>query len=167
MQNGKKMADAFKITTSKRPFCALYYESMYKKYLENPASVGESWRSYFENKKASTINQSSIMTDNGSLDIDALAERIIARVGSTSTGGISNQQASDISNAMNLIRAYQTIGHEKAKTDPLRLIETYGNIMQIGKQKKLNTKRLDYRFHGFTDDSLNKELFLDNYKNLN
>lgn len=157
------LPNMLKMTSNHRSFCALYYESMYKKYLENPNSVSESWRSYFENKSSLNTHQPSVSAGQGNIDIDALASKISAKIGKTSGGGISNQQASDISNAINLIRAYQTVGHEKAKTDPLRLLETYGDSMQIGKRKKLNTRRLDYRFHGFTDESLEKELHLDNY----
>ena len=153
-----------KKAVARRYFCALYYENLYKKYLQDPNSVDEAWRIYFESRKQSAASMpSNISTSGGSVDIDALVDRISSRLGQTAVSGISNQQASDISNATNLIRAYQSVGHEKATTDPLKLLETYGDVMQIGKRKKLNVKRLDYRFHGFTEESLDKELYLDNY----
>ena len=153
-----------KKAVARRYFCALYYEKLYKKYLQDPNSVDEAWRIYFESRKQSAASMpSNISTSGGSVDIDSLVDRISSRLGQTAVSGISNQQASDISNATNLIRAYQSVGHEKATTDPLKLLETYGDVMQIGKRKKLNVKRLDYRFHGFTEESLDKELYLDNY----
>ena len=155
--------DAVKKTFNRRYFCALYYERLYKKYLENPNSVDEAWRIYFEKKKHGTTSVPSAISTQGAIDLDELITKITSKLGQTRSGGISNQQASDISNATNLIRAYQTVGHEKAKTDPLKLLDTYGDMMQIGKRKKLNIKRLDYRFHGFTDESLDKELYLDNH----
>jgi 2-oxoglutarate dehydrogenase E1 component len=111
----------------------LYYEEMYRKYLEDPNSVGQAWREYFENKDSGAASQSL-----GGTNIDALADKIAQRIGGASTGSGSSQSASEVARVLNLYRSYQTVGHEKANTDPLKLMEAYGNVMQIGKRKKLN-----------------------------
>jgi 2-oxoglutarate dehydrogenase E1 component len=148
-----------KMASTKRGFCALYYEKLYKQYLNDPKSVEEAWRLYFEQKESGTgtSGQAAI----GHLDIDSLAEQIARKIGGSSAESSSNQNASEISGVINLVRAYQTVGHEKAKTDPLELYETYGNIDQNGRRQRQNIDRLDYRFHGFTDVDLDKEYYID------
>lgn len=148
-----------KIASTKRGFCALYYEKLYKKYLQDPKSVDEAWRLYFEQKESGTAGHSNAASSH--FDIDSLAEQIAKRIGGSSTGSSSGQDASEITRVLNLVRSYQTVGHERAKVDPLELYETYGNILQVGRRRKVNTQRLDFRFHGFTDDHLNKEYFID------
>lgn len=154
-----------KMTTSNRSFCALYYEKLYKKYLQDPKSVDEAWRQYFEQKEngAKGGNLSSLNVGSSSLDIDSLADRIAQKIGrsSVSSSGSVEREASDAARALNIIRAYQSVGHEKAKTDPLKLYETYGDIMQVGKKKKSNIKRLDPKFHGFSEAQLDHEYFID------
>lgn len=150
-----------KMAGSRRGFCALYYEKLYKKYLEDPNSVGEAWRRYFENKESGLGGNGSAAL--GHLDVDTLAEKIAQRIGgAVTTGGApSTQSSSDVTRVLNLVRAYQTVGHEKAKTDPLKLYEIYGNVLQIGKKKKRNTQRLDHRFHGFDDQALDSKFHID------
>jgi 2-oxoglutarate dehydrogenase E1 component len=152
----KLSATQSKTAVANRHFTALYYEEMYRKYLEDPNSVGQAWREYFENKDSGAASQSLDGTN-----IDALADKIAQRIGGASTGSGSSQSASEVARVLNLYRSYQTVGHEKANTDPLKLMEAYGNVMQIGKRKKLNKERLEYRFHGFSDDHLNHKYYVD------
>lgn len=157
VQKALKLQTSFtKSVTSKRAFCALYYEDMYKKYMHDPNSVPESWRLYFENKSAG----SSTGAISGG-DVNQLADAIASRLGGSSVSSGSSQNASEVARVLNLVRSYQTVGHEQANTDPLKLMETYGHVMQIGKKKKMNKQRLDYRFHGFTDEHLDKEYYID------
>jgi len=149
-----------KMSAPNKGFCALYYEKLYRKYLEDPKSVDVAWRTYFEEKNGG--NSGSGSGGVGSTDIDALADKIAERLGGS--GGSSKAGAHEVSAAtrvLGLVRSYQTVGHEDAKTDPLNLQEVYGNTLQIGKRKQKNTKRLDHRFHGFTDQQLENEYSVD------
>jgi 2-oxoglutarate dehydrogenase complex dehydrogenase (E1) component-like enzyme len=40
------------MSSPNRDFCALYYEKPYRKYLDDPNSVDEAWRRYFEQKES-------------------------------------------------------------------------------------------------------------------
>lgn len=133
---------------------------MYRKYLDDPNSVDEAWRRYFEQKESGATSNGHSSSLN--VNIDDLAERIASRLGTTNVkGGASIADISASTRILSLVRSYQTVGHEKAQIDPLKLQETYGNILQIGKVKKTNVKRLDYRFHGFTEQQLDNEYHID------
>jgi 2-oxoglutarate dehydrogenase E1 component len=148
---------------TKRNFCAVYYEEMYLKYMENPNSVTKDWRAYFEGKESSETGYGG-KASYGSIDGDALAEAVASKIGNVS-GVDSSQTASEVVRILNLVRSYQTVGHEKAKLDPLKLREIYGNIYQIGKRKRSNVVQLDYRFHGLADEHLDKEYSIhENFK---
>lgn len=153
-----------RMVSSKRGFCALYYEKLYRKYLEDPKSVDEAWRIYFENKESGNFPSRGSSGGSLNINVDQLADKIASRLGS-SGGAVSATSVSEASRLINLVRAYQTVGNEKANLDPLNLQETYGNVLQIGKKKKRNTKRLDYHFHGFTDEDLKKDFHIDSQYN--
>ncbi|CAI2374917.1 unnamed protein product [Moneuplotes crassus] len=156
--------------TGQRNFTALYYEELFKKYMKDPTSVSPEWRSYFENKdesalfptKPQRLPEISRGPSTASNELVSLFSQLIGKGGIAATG---SQNVTEVARVLNLYRSYQTVGHEKASLDPLELRKTYGNILQLGKRKRDNTERLDYRFHGFTDDQLENEIFIDsNYQ---
>jgi 2-oxoglutarate dehydrogenase complex dehydrogenase (E1) component-like enzyme len=84
-----------------------------------------------------------------------------AVLANSSSRSCRDQTLTEATRILNLYRSYQTVGHEKAKVEPLQLIRKYGTKIQIGKRKRLNIERLDYRFHGFTDEQLDQEYYVD------
>lgn len=148
---------ALKMSVNSRGFCALYYEKLYKKYLADPNSVDEAWRRYFENKEV----HSSTGAVGGHIDVSSLADQIAQRLSSSniSTGStMSEQDSSNIAKVLNIVRAYQTVGHEKAKTDPLNLQEKLGDIMQVGKRKKVRFIRSPIFVHRKTFKDLSQNI---------
>lgn len=140
----------------------------FKKYMRDPNSVSPEWREYFESKDSTALEgpprytqPSSSSSSTSSSSTDQLIQ-VLSQVLSSKVDVGTTQSATKVARVLNLYRSYQTVGHEKAKTDPLKLLDTYGNILQIGKRKKNNTERLDYRFHGFSDTQLEKEIFIGN-----
>ena len=152
---GSVYANRSKMQLNQRKFCALYYEKLYRQYLQDPNSVDEAWRLYFENKEAFNGAATS------SLDVSTLADQIAQKIGSVSSAG-GEQQSSDIIKIVNIVRAYQTVGHEKAQIDPLKLEETLGDVLQVGKVKQKNIARLSHKYYGFSDAQLDKEYYIDN-----
>lgn len=133
--------------------------------MKDPTSVSPEWRSYFESKdesalfptKTERLPEISRGPSNASNELVTLFSQLIGKGGVAAT---SSQNVTEVARVLNLYRSYQTVGHEKASLDPLELRKTYGNILQLGKRKRDNTERLDYRFHGFTDDQLENEIFI-------
>ena len=153
--------NAAKLAATNRGFCALYYEKLYRQYLQDPNSVDEAWRLYFEKKEQGGGAASSAAISG--TDVNTLADLITQKLGSTtvSSGGMSESQASDVGKVLNLVRAYQTVGHEKSQVDPLKLEETLGDTLQVGKRKIKNIDRLSPAYHGFSDAQLEKVYFID------
>lgn len=123
---------------------AVYLEQMYEVYKTNPDKVDASLATYFRN------------VDNG---LDAgqafqpypgLTTQLSAASSSVAAGhNISETKAAaDTINLLQLIRAYQTRGHEQANLDPL------------GITKPSDLPDLDYRTYGFTEADLERQFDL-------
>lgn len=125
--------------------------------MKDPSKLTKEWKEYFDNKDTATSTHSSPQTGTnaGSQELERVLGELLKN-----TGGGSEQSATEATRIQNLYRSYQSVGHEKAKVEPLQLLKKYGTMLQIGKRKRLNIERLDYRFHGFTDDQLDKEYFI-------
>lgn len=89
---------------AKRNFSAMYYEEMYKKYIQDPNNVTEEWRAYFEGKDTDQNNNSRSSFAN--INADALAQAIAKKLGNVSKAG-STEDASEVTRILNLVRAYQ------------------------------------------------------------
>ena len=62
---------------------------------------------------------------------------------------------------MQLIQAYQTVGHVKADVDPLNLKEVTQNKRDLLKEFSPTLFALDIQKYGFTQEDLKKEYFID------
>ena len=66
---------------------------------------------------------------------------------------------------MMMVRMFQAKGHLNAQVDPLELEETYqhfeGFTEKFKSPKAFMRTLLDYKYYGFTDEDLNKEIFID------
>lgn len=92
-----------------------FVESLYESYCENPLSVDESWRVYFDeiNNNTNENNHSKIKEKFLSLTNNRNFQSNIS---------LSNPTGNDKSiNVMELINSYRLLGHLKAKIDPLNL----------------------------------------------
>ena len=132
---------------------------LYERYLENPASVDASWAAAFAElnddadaiqkdvSKASWAKSTTKILGQGAggepenkgYSVDVLS------------GEHATQAARNSVRARILIRSYRVRGHLNAQFDPLGLIGAGGH------------KELDYKNYGFTDDDLDKPIFLDTY----
>jgi len=121
---------------------AAYVEQQYEAYKKDPNSVHVSWRAYFDG------------VDKGA------APGAAHRLPPTITGGAqfapsstvyTSAQISDFKDhtqIVNLVRAYQKLGHIAADLDPLNM------------DQKKSLPELDYRTYGFTEADLEREFQL-------
>lgn len=116
-----------------------FTEELYQRYLENPASVDEQWRSYFES-----------FSENG---LNSIAKPVWERDSIFHSRGGDNQRVSTEFAQENMaelqdrldqfLRAYRTRGHEAASLDPLG-------------QKPPRPPELNPESYGFNESHLSK-----------
>ena len=133
---------------------APYVAELYFKYTQNPKSIDESWKSFF-----SSLNEDelSIISDFGGPEwkkrdtnvIDDISFDKVVR--SSSAVDFNNFKTSTLDSirALRLIRAYRINGHLIANLDPLNL------------HKKNYHPELDYKSYGFSENDLDREIFID------
>ncbi len=120
---------------------APYVEEMYENYLENPGSVSETWRSYFDALQHVPAVDGSDARDVPHLPvINAFAER--AKQGGTrvvvAAGADSDLGRKRVA-VQQLIAAYRNVGSRWADLDPLKRTE------------RDHIPELDPAFYGFSD----------------
>ncbi len=133
-----------------------FVEELFEKYLQDPASVSEDWRLFFENARG----------QNAAQELKAVAgaswcPKTKKIIGVLSDEEIKSQAAAKEKSAKNtsdasvranmLIRAYRTRGHFLANLDPLELEEKKS-------PEALNLSHLNY---GFTDADLDQTIKID------
>jgi 2-oxoglutarate dehydrogenase E1 component len=124
-----------------------FIAELYARFLEDPASVDESWRRFF-----------SEIGDDASAALGELRRPSWARqpptIGNGATAGLDaealRRATSDSIRALQLIRAYRVRGHLEADLDPL------------GLDKRGPYPELDYRSYGFSKGDLDREIFISN-----
>ncbi len=119
---------------------APYVEEMYENYLNNPGSVPDSWREYFDNLQHLPAVDGSQAKDVPHLPvINAFAER--AKAGGTSVvyANADAEMGRKRTAVQQLIAAHRTVGHQWADLDPLKRAE------------RPNIPELEPSFYGFTD----------------
>lgn len=123
-----------------------YIEPLYEDYLQNPNSVPEQWRDYFDKLPSNSIKKD--------IPLEPVREQFlnlnsIKRKNQTqSTTNLQNNQNNKQAKVLMLITAYRLRGHQIAKLDPLNL------------HKNINASDLDYRYHGLEDSDLNTEFYV-------
>src|SRR5580704_7382914 len=128
---------------------AEFIAELYARYLDDPTSVDDSWRRFF-----AEIGDEKVQ---GGPDWGRPAPRMIgngAGNGAAAAGIAASAEAVprdsiiDSIRALNLIRAYRVRGHLDAALDPL------------GLQGRPSDPELDYRYWGFAEADLDREIFI-------
>ena len=150
-----------------------YIEKLYAKFVENPSSIPDSWRQFFEglgdSKNNITNNQGPSWApsnikyiSNGNLDIyekylpknlneSSIKEKIVEKNKNLSSNDKLDVERSTIDSvrAIMMIRAYRIRGHLIADLDPLEL------------QEKNYHPELNPETYGFKKEDRNRKIFLD------
>ena len=128
-----------------------FIADLYARFLDDPASVDESWRRFFTE-----------IGEDGSVALAELRAPSWERAPEPPTGNggtvavtvpdatALRRATSDSIRALQLIRAYRVRGHLEADLDPL------------GLDKRGPYPELDYRSYGFSEADLDREIFLNN-----
>ena len=151
-----------------------YIEKLYAKYVENPASIPDSWRQFFEglgdqknniieNQGPSWAPSNIKYISNGDLDVyekylpknlngNSIKEKITEKNKTLSGDEKVDVERSTIDSvrAIMMIRAYRIRGHLIADLDPLQL------------QEKHYHPELNPETYGFKKEDRNRKIFLDN-----
>ena len=133
---------------------APYVAELYFKYTQNPKSIDESWKSFFSSLNEDEI---SIIADFGGPEwkkrgtnvIDDISFDKVVRSSSSVDFNSFKTSTLDSIRALRLIRAYRINGHLIANLDPLNLHE------------KNYHPELDYKSYGFSENDLDREIFID------
>jgi 2-oxoglutarate dehydrogenase E1 component len=133
---------------------APYVAELYFKYTQNPKSIDESWKSFFSSLNADEL---SIISDFGGPEwkkrdtnvIDDISFDKVVRSSSSVDFNSFKTSTLDSIRALRLIRAYRINGHLIANLDPLNLHE------------KIYHPELDYKSYGFSENDLDREIFID------
>ena len=127
---------------------SLYAEEMYERYLQDPQSVEESWRVYFENE---------------TMDETAIRPTIATPPKQKPNAQDNLPASSDSLGVAHLIRAYQVNGHLAAKLDPLGIYNPDAfpyrpsNLMDLSSTDGWPPE-LTIEYHGFTEQDLDRRL---------
>ena len=133
---------------------APYVAELYFKYTQNPKSIDDSWKSFFSSLNEDEI---SIIADFGGPEwkkrdtnvIDDISFDKVVRSSSSVDFNSFKTSTLDSIRALRLIRAYRINGHLIANLDPLNLHE------------KNYHPELDYKSYGFSENDLDREIFID------
>ena len=147
---------------------AVYIETQYARYRADRNSVSEDWRRYFDDVAKDDSGEPAIRpswgradwppTPNGEMTAVfdgnwGVAEKVVSdKIAARSPGASAEeiQQATrDSLRALMLIRTYRIRGHLAADLDPLRLGE------------EVDLSEFEPQSYGFTDDDLDRPIFLD------
>ena len=110
---------------------AAYVQSLYDRYLQNPAAVDEAWRAWFETEEGT----------RGLLGAPSYNGAAAAATAPAETGGLTRAHLRAAFAAGELVDAYRLHGHRAAHVDPLGS-EPVGHPM------------LDPAFHGTSEEEL-------------
>lgn len=147
-----------------------YIEQMYEKFCNDPNQLPDSWKQYFDalGEEKELINKETNgaswapkkIKSNVDIDLDSYEKFIPSNLSYSIEEKIKKekpqsspieleQSTKDSVRAIMMIRAYRIRGHLKADLDPLGLI------------KKENCPELLPETYGFTENDLDKKIFLD------
>lgn len=137
---------------------ANYVEQMYSAWRNDPKSVHISWNAYFSNLSKG-IDPTQAFQSPPTLDSGFIQS---TQFKSTQTQSLSTTTSNDLEELMKisqLIRSYQANGYLKADLDPLKLDEHAECKIMSSKMKEL-IDSLDHKYHGLTDEDLEKEFLI-------
>ncbi|HUH88357.1 MAG TPA: 2-oxoglutarate dehydrogenase E1 component [Pusillimonas sp.] len=125
---------------------APYVEELYESYLDNPGSVSEHWRTYFDQlqHQPATDGQDTTRDQAHAPIIESFAQRAKANA------FVPRQQQPDLAVAgkqvsvQSIIAAYRSLGPRVADLDPLK------------RQERPNIPELDPAFYGLTEADLDQ-----------
>ena len=118
---------------------APFIEELYENYLENPASVTDGWRDYFD--KLQTLPGASLDVAHAPI-VASFAQR--AKLGTLRPAAAAATVATDTRQVkvLQLINAYRFLGNRWAQLDPLKRVE------------RPTIAELDPAYYGFTEADL-------------
>ena len=139
-----------------------FIAELYERYLDNPGSVDASWAALFAELND---DPAGIQKDVSKASWAKTTTKVIGQGGEDeskgngkATAGVSGADAEQAARASVrariLIRSYRVRGHLNAAFDPLGLVGAGDH------------KELDYKHYGFTDEDLEKPIFLDSYTSM-
>ncbi|MFN7037993.1 MAG: 2-oxoglutarate dehydrogenase E1 component [Alphaproteobacteria bacterium] len=131
---------------------SIFIEELYNKYLDNPASVDETWVSFFKNIESTKANiKSDASWSKIKKQIIGVADQnAVVTPKKTPSETVSTDQ-SLIAKAHAIIRAYREKGHLLSNLDPLGL--------EV--KKTLEEAALNLSHYGINEEDLSKEVNLE------
>lgn len=138
---------------------ASFISSLYDQYLNDPSSVDESWRSFFQSfsGKNSDVHDYLGKTKSakeffGSSNTKSIVEQNINSEGINVTNNANSHsdrsEVLDSIQAFKLVNAYRFLGHFKSNLDPLNI------------EKPSDFSGLDIENYGFSPDDIDKKIFV-------
>ena len=124
-----------------------YLESLYESYLENPSSVPDDWKIYFESLPS--INGAQKDVSHKEVIERFKEDEVNPPIQSAPTNIETNSKQVRV---IQLIQAYRNRGHQKANLDPL------------GLKKIRHCDDLDINFHGLDNSNLSESFDTDTLK---
>ena len=133
---------------------ALYVAELFFKYIEDSNSIDKEWASFFDSLNEDEI---SVIKDFRGPEWKKRPSKVIEHTKNLNKSNFDKKYKKesfinstlDSIRALRLIRAYRIIGHLIADLDPLKL------------QPNNYHSELDYKFYGFTENDLDKDIFID------
>ncbi|MDX9873935.1 MAG: 2-oxoglutarate dehydrogenase E1 component [Spongiibacteraceae bacterium] len=101
---------------------AAYVEELYETYLTDPDAVPEEWRSYFDGLPQFMGGGDRDVSHADIIEFFRELGRSSGRVVRVGDGGVTEHERKQV-RVVQLISAYRQRGHQKAKLDPLGLVE--------------------------------------------
>lgn len=127
---------------------SVYAEQMYKTYQQDPDSVHESWRRYFDNLGKEIPFEASAFSSPTTL-VDPKSKPRAFSEGPSDSLGVAH-----------LIRAYQVNGHQAADLDPLGIYSPEAFPYRSPKGKEGFPAELTAEYHGFDQNDMDRSLRL-------
>ena len=133
---------------------APFIEELYEKYLEDPISVEDEWRTYFDSLQNGHAGQPSMHDTIHSSVVQSIRES--SRNRQTTTGFLPGAQPINPkqSSITRLVNAYRQLGHLQAHLNPLEL------------RPQVDVPDLDPYYQGFIKEDLNKSFKISTIKGL-
>ena len=100
---------------------ASYVEELYELYLQDPNSVAEEWRSYFQKLPQVNGHAGSDVPHSTVRDHFLHLAKSNRRPQAASGGAVSSEHEKKQIDVLRLIQAYRVRGHQAAQLDPLGL----------------------------------------------